>query len=88
MSPIQVDNYPLNFHQVGGCTGWYRVLNALTDADNQTTTPVLHCAFAILVPTHRVESKDLWGGILLAELCFLDQRHVYSVAFQDNCMLV
>ena len=37
MSPSQVDNALLKFHRVGGCIGWYRVLNALTDVDHQTT---------------------------------------------------
>ena len=87
-SPSQVNNDLLKFHRVGGCIGWYRVLNALTDVDHQSTAPVLSCSAAIKVPTDRVEAMDLWGGILQAELCFLDQCHVNSVAFQDNCKLV
>ena len=83
--PSQVDNDLLKFNQVGGCTGWYRELNALTDANNQTTTHVLSCAAAILVPTHRVKARDLWGWIILDELRFLDQRQVNSVIFQDDC---
>ena len=85
MSPSQADNHYLKSHRVGGCTGWYRILNAVTDVDHQTTTLVQSCATAILVLTHRVKARDLWGGILMAELCFLDQRHIKSVAFQDDC---
>ena len=33
-SSSQVDNDLLKFHRVGGCTGWYTVLNALTDVDH------------------------------------------------------
>ena len=32
-SPSQVDNHLLEFHRVSGCAVWYRVLNALADAD-------------------------------------------------------
>ena len=46
---------------------------------------VMSCAVAISVPTHIVEAMDLWVGILLVELRFLDQRHANSVAFQDHC---
>ena len=58
-SPSQVDNDLLKLHRVGGYTGWYGVLNALTDVDNKTTAPVLYCAAAISVPTHRFEARDL-----------------------------
>ena len=50
--------------------------------------PVLSCAAAISVPTHRVEARDLLGGNLLTELCFLDQSHINSVAYQGDCKLV
>ena len=87
-SPSQVDFDLLKFHRVGGCTGWYTVLNALAEIDHQTTAPVLSCAGAISVFTHTVKARDLWGGILLTELRFLDQRHINSVAFKDDCKLV
>ena len=32
-SPSNVDYDLLEFHLVVGCTGWYRVLNALADVD-------------------------------------------------------
>ena len=63
-------------------------LNTLTCVDHQTTTPGLSCAAAISVPMHRVEARDLLGGILLAELRSLDQCHVNSVALQDDSKLV
>ena len=50
--------------------------------------PVVSCAAAISVPMHRIRAKDLWSGVLLAELRFLDLYHVYSVALQDVCKLV
>ena len=53
-----------------------------------TDAPVLSCAAAISVPTQSVEAMDLWSGIHLAELRFLYQRHVNSIAFQDDCKLV
>ena len=38
------------------------------DVDHQTTAPVLFCAATISIPTRRMEAKDWWDGILLAEL--------------------
>ena len=58
-SPSQVDNDLLEFHWVSGWAGWYIVLDALRDADHQTTTSVVSCAAAITVPTHSVEARDL-----------------------------
>ena len=58
-SPSQEDNGLMKFHRVGGCTGWYRVLNTVTDVDHQTTAPVLSCAAAISIPMHIVEARDL-----------------------------
>ena len=87
-SPSQEDNDLLVFHRAGGGTRLHRMLNALTDVDHQTTTPVLSCVAAIAFPTHSVEARDLCGGINLAEVRFLDQRQVNSVAFQDDCKFV
>ena len=87
-SPSQVDNDPMKFHRVVGCTGLNRVRTALTDVDQQTTAPMLSCVAAISVPTRNVEGRDLWSGILMAGFRFLDQRHVYSAVFQDYCKLV
>ena len=86
--PSQVDNDLLMFHWVGDSTGWHRVLSALMDEDHQTTATVLSYAAAISAPTLRVKARDLWHGILLAELRFLDQRHVNFIAFQDDCKFV
>ena len=74
-STRQVDNDRLEFHRIGDCAGWYRVLIDLSDADHQTTATMESCATAISVPTYRVEARDLWGGALLAELRLVDQRH-------------
>ena len=34
ISPGQVDNDLLEFHQISGCMGWYRVLDALANVDH------------------------------------------------------
>ena len=73
---LVMENYLIKFHRVGGCTGWYRVLNALADVDHLTTALVVSCSTAILVTTHIVKDRHSWGGTLLAELRFLDQRHI------------
>ena len=48
---------------------------------------VVSCVAAISVPTHSFDARDLWGVVLLAELCLLDQRHFYFVALHDICHL-
>ena len=39
-----VDNVLLEFHQVSGCAGWCRVLDALADVGHQTINSVVCCA--------------------------------------------
>ena len=87
-SPSSVDDDLLEFHRVGGWARRYRLLDAVVDVDNQTTASMVTRAAAILIPMHCVKARDLWGVVLLAELCFLDQRHVNSVVLQDICQLV
>ena len=49
---------------------------------------MVSCAAEISDPTHSFEARDMWHGVLLAELRFLDQLHVNSVLLQDVCKLV
>ena len=70
-SPSQVDL--VQFHLVSGCAQRYRVLDGQADVDHYSTTLAVSRAAAVWVPTHRVRASDLCGGVLLAELRFLDQ---------------
>ena len=69
-SPNQVDNDLLEFHQVSGCAGSYRIL---ADADHQTTASVVFCAAVVSVPTHSVKTSDpgraLFPGSAPRQLC-------------------
>ena len=88
MSPSQVDDHLLEFHQVSGCARWCRVLDALVNVDLQTTTSVVSCAAVNSVPTHRVEPGDLRVWVLLAESCFQHQHRINCVVLQDVCKLI
>ena len=57
--PIHVDDGLLELCQVGGCTGRYRLLDALADEGHQITASVVSCAAAITVPSHSVKARDL-----------------------------
>ena len=88
VSLSRMDNDILKFHRAGKL---HRMVPSTERHDGcmpLSHRPVLFCATALTVPTRRLEARHLWGGILLAELSFQDQRHVSCVAFQDDCKLV